>query len=187
MVSPDGLNRLFEETLNELDRVLTNLKHEGCTKLVLSGDFRQKADTTVHFSAGADLSEVFALTPLRALSFSLKGQCVSRHLQWNGWTTWTLFSGAVVGGGCDVAFHGHDRWGIEDSRRPLNVHHPALKHGVIPGFGGSVQLAQVLGRDQAMKLFEGASWNGSQALSSGAISRCITYDEIYSAVIDWLD
>lgn len=180
--SGDGLNRLHGATLIALDAQLAALRAEGVRRLALSG-----ADWLVgegrHFSAGADLHEVMALSPATADAFARRGQRVMRALLWRGWRSLTLISGVAMGGGCDLALHGQERWAVEG----LRMAHPAAKHGILTGFGGTVRLPELLGPEGAGRLFEGLEhWREADALAARAVHRILAPTEARAAVEGWL-
>jgi enoyl-CoA hydratase/carnithine racemase len=137
-----------------------------------------------HFSAGEDLHEVLALDPVSAEPFARRGQRVMDHLVWRGWRTLTVLSGAAMGGGCDLALHGQERWAVEG----LRLKHPAAKHGILTGFGGTVRLPEVLGAEGAARLFEGLqTWDEAAAQRAGAVHRVLAAQDTLAAVEAWLE
>jgi enoyl-CoA hydratase len=112
------------------------------------------------------------------------------HLVWPGWGSLTVISGVAMGGGCDLALHGQERWGVAarpDGRRGLHLAHPAAKHGILTGFGGTVRLPAQLGQAGADRLFRDfETWDSRQALSSGAIHRSIEPEVVKQEILVWL-
>lgn len=188
--SGDGLNRLHSETLVALDALLSGLRGSGARRVALSAAGWMGGEAR-HFSAGADLREVAALTPLAADAFARRGQRVMRALLWPGWRTLTLISGVAMGGGCDLALHGQERWAVAgdaaSGRGGLRMAHPAAKHGILTGFGGTVRLPELLGAAGAARLFAGLEhWDETDALAAGAVQRVLGPDEAEAAALDWL-
>lgn len=188
--SVDGLNRLHSDLLVALDRLCLDLRAAGTQRLALSGAGWQQ-DRGHHFSAGADLHEVGALDPVTAEPFARRGQRVMAHLGWTGWRTLTLISGVAMGGGCDLALHGQERWAVGadplTGRGGLRLAHPAAKHGILTGFGGTVRLPELLGRAGAERLFRGfETWDAETALAAGAVQRVLAPEDARAAVCAWL-
>lgn len=182
LASGDGLNRLHSKTLIALDDLFTELRFKGVHRLALSASGWMEGAGR-HFSAGADLHEVAALTPTSADAFARRGQRVMRGLLWPGWRTLTLISGVAMGGGCDLALHGQERWAVEG----LRMAHPAAKHGILTGFGGTVRLPELLGSEGAARLFASLEhWNEQDALEAGAIQRVLPSEAARDAVLAWL-
>jgi enoyl-CoA hydratase/carnithine racemase len=113
------------------------------------------------------------------------------HLLWPGWRTLTLVSGVAMGGGCDLALHGQERWAVgpdpATGKGGLRLAHPAAKHGILTGFGGTVRLPEILGREGADRLFRHfETWGAAEALAAGAVQRVLAPEEARAAVLDWL-
>lgn len=180
--SVDGLHRLHSETLDALDLLFTELRWSGVVRVALSGA-GWMSGRPCHLSAGADLNEVGALTPATADAFARRGQRVMAHLRWPGWRSLVVQSGAAMGGGCDLALSGQERWAVEG----LKLAHPAAKHGIITGFGGTVRLPEVLGGVGADRLFRRLErWGALEAFEAGAAQRVLAPDQVQGAVGGWL-
>lgn len=181
--SGDGFHRLHAETLRALDRCFIELRWSGVRRLALSGAAWMTGPGH-HFCAGADLHEVGALDPVSAEPFARLGQRVMLHLLWPGWRTLTLGSGVAMGGGCDLLLHGQARWGVAG----LKLAHPAAKHGILTGFGGTVRLVELLGEAGADRLFARLEhWDAAQALAAGAVQRILAPEVASGAVAAWLE
>ena len=187
--SGDGLNRLHSDLLVALDRLFIELRWSGARRVALSGAGWMAGDGH-HFSAGADLHEVGRLDPISADPFSRRGQRVMTHLLWPGWRTLTAVSGVAMGGGCDLALHGQERWAVAADaagRQGLRLAHPAAKHGILTGFGGTVRLPELLGQRGADRLFRGfETWSEAEALAAGAVQRVVAPDAVLPCLQDWL-
>jgi enoyl-CoA hydratase len=188
--SVDGLNRLHSDVLMALDGLFIELRWSGVRCVALSGA-GWMAGCGHHFSAGADLHEVGSLDPISAEPFSRRGQRVMGHLLWPGWRSLTVVSGVAMGGGCDLALHGQERWAVaadpETGKGGLRLAHPAAKHGILTGFGGTVRLPEILGQEGADRLFRDfETWDADAALVAGAVHRRIPPDEVMGAVEGWL-
>lgn len=187
--SGDGLNRLHGDLLVALDGLFTELRWRGTLRVALS-DAGWMHGSGHHFCAGADLHEVGALDPMTAEPFARLGQRVMAHLRWSGWRSLTVISGVAMGGGCDLALHGQERWGVHarsDGKDGLRLAHPAAKHGILTGFGGTVRLVEILGSGGADRLFRKfETWDASTALASGATQRRIAPEAVREEVLGWL-
>ncbi len=181
--SGDGFHRLHRETLRALDRCFIDLRGSGVRRIALSGAAWMEGKGH-HFCAGADLNEVGSLDPTSAEPFARLGQQVMLHLLWPGWRTLTLGSGVAMGGGCDLLLHGQERWAVEG----LRLAHPAAKHGILTGFGGTVRLVELLGPAGADRLFAALEhWDAATALAMGAVQRVLPPGTARAAVAQWLD
>jgi enoyl-CoA hydratase len=187
--SGDGLNRLHSDLLMALDRLFIDLRWSGVRRVALSGS-GWMAGRGHHFSAGADLHEVGALDAVSAEPFARRGQRAMTHLLWPGWRSLTLISGVAMGGGCDLALHGQERWAAAADaagKGGLRLAHPAAKHGILTGFGGTVRLPELLGREGADRLFRAfEAWDEDTALATGAVHRKVLPEAVATAVGAWL-
>ncbi len=214
LASEDGLNRLRMDLLEALDRLCIDLRWSGVRRICLSDagwmategralpnreaggsgvDIVRKAirrpfpaqrQIDRNLSAGADLNEVAGLNVALADAFARRGQRVMEHLLWPGWRSLTLISGASMGGGCDLAMSGQERWGVEG----LKLAHPAAMHGILTGFGGTVRLVEVLGEQGADRLFRGLErWGALEAFEAGAIQRRLSPEGAHDAVTSFLE
>ena len=69
----------------------------------------------------------------------------------------------------------------------LRLAHPAAKHGILTGFGGTVRLPELLGSDGADRLFRAfETWDEDSALAAGAIHRVVPPAEVRAEVLRWL-
>ncbi len=188
--SGDGLNRLHSDLLLALDHLFIDLRWSGIQRVALSGA-GWMTGRGHHFSAGADLHEVGSLEAISAEPFSRRGQRVMSHLVWPGWRSLTLISGVAMGGGCDLALHGQERWAVAGDpatgKGGLRIAHPAAKHGILTGFGGTFRLPEILGQDGAERLFRNfETWDEAAALESGAVHRVLEPTLVHPEVIGWL-
>jgi enoyl-CoA hydratase/carnithine racemase len=187
--SGDGLQRLHSELLVALDTLFIELRWTGVRRVSLSGA-AWMTGRGHHFSAGADLHEVGALDPVSAEPFSRRGQQVMAHLLWPGWRSLTVISGVAMGGGCDLALHGQERWGVAadaGGKGALRLAHPAAKHGILTGFGGTVRLPEVLGQAGAARLFRDfETWDAREALAAGAVQRRVDPEQVRAETLVWL-
>lgn len=180
--SVDGLNRLRTETLEALDRLFIELRWSGARRVALSSA-QWLQGRSGSLSAGADLHQVASLDTVSAEPFSRRGQRIMDHLLWPGWESLTLVSGVAMGGGCDLGFHGQVRWGV----RGLKMAHPAAKHGILTGFGGTRRLPEILGDPGASRLFTGFEhWGAEAALEAGAVAQVLDPGEVRERVLAWL-
>ena len=182
LASADGLNRLRTETLEALDRLFIELRWRGTRRVAFSAAAWMQGRPG-NLSAGADLHQVGGLDGISAEPFSRRGQRLMGHLLWPGWESLVVVSGVAMGGGCDLAHHGQLRWGV----RGLKMAHPAARHGILTGFGGTVRLPEALGEAGADRLFVGFEhWGADQALEAGSVSLVLEPEQVRERVLGWL-
>lgn len=97
-----------------------------------------------HFCAGLDLSEHQARDAREVFEISQLWQRVFNRLQERGLPVVVAMSGAVIGGGLELAVTGHVR--VADWTTFYQL--PEGRHGVFVGGGGSVRIARLIGADR---------------------------------------
>lgn len=97
-----------------------------------------------HFCAGLDLGEHQGRDAAQVFAISRRWQQVFGHLRDCGRPLVVALSGAVIGGGLELAALGHIRVADETTFYQL----PEGRHGVFVGGGGSVSIARILGADR---------------------------------------
>ena len=137
---PSALNALSSAVLSELDMALGEVRaNKGCRALIITGDGDRA------FVAGADISEMRDLGPGDAADFARRGQAVFRAIGELPIPVIAAVNGYALGGGCELALACDIRIASENAR----FSQPETGLGIIPGFGGSVRLPEVVGRARA--------------------------------------
>jgi enoyl-CoA hydratase len=133
--SPDGFPRLTRTVLGELRKRIY--------EFVASADFHGAVITGTEkcFCAGAELTEVAALTGTGALEFSALGQSVMAAIERSPKPIIAAIRGYCMGGGFDLALACHMRIATADA---VFAHRGATL-GIITGWGGTQRLPRVLG------------------------------------------
>jgi len=160
---PSALNALSSAVLAELDMALGEVRaNKGCRALIITGDGDRA------FVAGADISEMRDLGPGDAADFARRGQAVFRAIGELPIPVIAAVNGYALGGGCELALACDIRIASENAR----FSQPETGLGIIPGFGGSVRLPEVVGRARAAyMILTGKQVNAADALSMGLVSE----------------
>ncbi|MEL6588467.1 MAG: enoyl-CoA hydratase-related protein [Bacteroidota bacterium] len=140
---PDVLNALNLELLMELAKVIEHLKADDDIKgavIIGSGD---KA-----FAAGADISGLSGQSAAEAEQKSQSVQAVFHAIERCPKPIIAAVNGFALGGGCELAMACHIRVASENAKFGL----PEVKLGLIPGYGGTQRLAQLVGRGRAIEM-----------------------------------
>ncbi len=158
---PKALNALNTKTLEELQVALDQLRlNRDLRALILTGA-GEKA-----FVAGADIAELSALHPTRALLFSQLGHRVMATLEVLPVATIAAVNGFALGGGCELALACDLIYASEKAKLGL----PEVSLAVIPGFGGTQRLTRILGRMRAKELiFTGDAIDAHHAKELGLV------------------
>lgn len=162
---PEAMNALNLKTLSELIVVLQQAYEQPDYRgLILTGD-GEKA-----FVAGADIKELAALTRDQALAFAQNGQRLFKLIEDCPKPVIAAVNGYALGGGCELAMACHIRIAAEEAR----FGQPEVNLGIIPGYGGTQRLTQLVGRGKALELMmTGDMVTAQQALSIGLVNHVV--------------
>ena len=173
MNRPDKLNALNTDLLLALRDALDAAdQDDGVRALVLTGEGRG-------FSAGADLSEFRGeRTPEQVKRNALRSSLMSAiqvKLRTLSKPVVAAVHGAAIGGGLGVACAADFRVTCPEARFAANF----TKLGFHPGFGLTVLLTELVGKNQAELLFyTGRRIGGEEAVRIGLASVCVPQDQV---------
>lgn len=140
---PQALNALNKEVLEELTTFFSqNSENNTIRGIVVTGE-GEKA-----FVAGADIKELSSLSKEEALVLSQKGHRLFKSIEDFPKPVIALVNGFALGGGCELAMACHIRIATENAKFGL----PEVNLGLIPGYGGTQRLTQLVGRPKALEL-----------------------------------
>ena len=140
---PKALNALTLDLLEGLRVIIHELYQNNDTKgLILTGD-GDKA-----FVAGADIKEISSLNPDQAHELSRRGQEIFKLIENCPKPIIAAVNGFALGGGCELAMACHIRIATENAK----FGQPEVTLGLIPGYGGTQRLPQLIGRGKALEL-----------------------------------
>ncbi len=139
----DKLNALNAEVVRELGDVFRGLKDDDDVLGVILTGAGEKA-----FVAGADIGELAQLTPLTGVKVSREGQRIFSEIERFPKPVLAAVGGYALGGGCELALACHLRVASENARFGL----PEVGLGIMPGYGGTVRLARVVGFGLAVEM-----------------------------------
>lgn len=166
---PEKLNALTSDLLNTLNEVLLSAKTNPAVRaLLITG--RGKA-----FCAGADIHRLAECSAQTGYEFSCLGQEVFRLLETMAKPSLAAVNGFAFGGGCELASSATLR--IASSQAMFGQ--PEVKLGVIPGYGGTVRLARLIGKGRALDLCVTGRFIGADvALNWGLVSEVVDPEEL---------
>lgn len=174
---PQALNALNTELLGELDQFfsqISELPWSELKALVVTGA-GEKA-----FVAGADIKEMAALTESEARYFSERGQKTLRRLEVLRIPVIAAVNGFALGGGLELALACDFIYVSQNAKLGL----PEVSLGLIPGFGGTVRLARVVGLNRAREMvMSGDMINADEALRMGLVNKVCESNELLVAAL----
>lgn len=140
---PQSLNALNRETLGELDQVVNEIyARREIGGVIITGE-GEKA-----FVAGADIKEFTGLDRQKALELAASGQKIFKKIEACPKPVIAAVNGFALGGGCELALACHMRIATENAK----FGQPEVNLGIIPGYGGTQRLTQLVGRGKALEL-----------------------------------
>jgi len=168
---PRKLNALNKETISELSSAITTLENDRTVKVILLTGAGEKA-----FVAGADIAEFSNFSVEEGKLLAKKGQDQLFDLVQNlSKPVIAVVNGFALGGGLELAMACHFRIASDNAKMGL----PEVSLGVIPGYGGTQRLAQLVGKGKAMELVMTASMiPAEEALGLGLVNYVTTPEEL---------
>jgi enoyl-CoA hydratase len=162
---PSALNALNQQLLSELRDSLTAISKMHSTRGVIITGEGEKA-----FVAGADIKELSSLTKAEAVELSQKGHQLFQFIADFPKPVVALVNGFALGGGCELAMACHIRIATENAKFGL----PEVNLGLIPGYGGTQRLTQLVGRAKALELaMTGDMLNAKEARELGLVNHVV--------------
>lgn len=170
---PSKLNALNKETIEELHQAFKAADGDTTVKVIIITGSGEKA-----FVAGADISEFADFNVSEGGTLAAQGQALLFDFVANLTTpVIAAVNGFALGGGLELAMAAHFRVASDTAKMGL----PEVSLGVIPGYGGTQRLPQLVGKGRAMEMIMTAGMiNAQQALQYGLVNHVTTQDELLS-------
>lgn len=168
---PKKLNALNKATINELNQALKVADKDRNTKVILITGSGEKA-----FVAGADISEFAHFDVANGGKLAAKGQeLLFDYIENLSTPVIAAVNGFALGGGLELAMACHFRIASDNAKMGL----PETSLGVIPGYGGTQRLPQLVGKGRAMELIMTASMiDAETAKAYGLVNHVTSQDEL---------
>ncbi len=167
-----------EKALNALNtQTMLELRHffgeegpniEGLKGVVITGA-GEKA-----FVAGADITEFSNLSATEGMEMAQRGQDIFFLIERFYRPVVAAVNGFALGGGCELAMACHLRVAAERAK----FGQPEVNLGLIPGYGGTQRLIQLIGKTKATELLLTADMIGAaEALHLGLVNYVVPSGE----------
>jgi len=167
---PKVLNALNAQTLEELRRIILDLKADDSVRVVILTGAGEKS-----FVAGADINELAMQTPTGGREHALTGQHVLDLIEHMGKPVIAAINGFALGGGCELAMACTLRLAADTAR----LGQPEINLGLIPGYAGTQRLSRLVGKGRAMELIlGGAPIAAAEAERIGLVNRVVPAAEL---------
>ena len=168
---PQKLNALNAALLEELHLLFQSLEVESDIRVIVLTGSGEKA-----FVAGADIAEFAQFDGQQGKNLSRKGQeTVFDVIAQSSKPVIAAINGFALGGGLELALSCHIRIASTNARMGL----PETSLGVIPGYGGTQRLAQLIGRGRATEMILSCRMMpAEEALKVGLVSQVVSQEEL---------
>ena len=168
---PSKLNALNKATINELHHAFKTADEASEEKVIIITGSGEKA-----FVAGADISEFADFSVAQGEHLAAEGQAklfdFVAHLST---PVIAAVNGFALGGGLELAMSAHFRLASDNAKMGL----PEVSLGVIPGYGGTQRLPQLVGKGRAMELIMTAGMiDAHKASQYGLVNHVTSQEEL---------
>jgi enoyl-CoA hydratase len=168
---PKKLNALNRETIQELHNALKEARSNDEVKVIILTGSGEKA-----FVAGADISEFADFSPKEGKRLAADGQeKLFSYVANFPKPIIAAVNGFALGGGLELAMAAHFRIASDNAKMGL----PEVSLGVIPGYGGTQRLPQLVGKGRAMEMIMTAGMiDANQALQYNLVNHVTEQKEL---------
>ena len=170
---PEKLNALNKVTIQELHHAFLTLEsHRDIRAIILKGS-GDKA-----FVAGADIAEFAEFSVEEGIQLSAQGQETLFNFVENlRVPVIAAINGFALGGGLELAMACHIRVASENAKMGL----PEVSLGVIPGYGGTQRLPQLIGKGRALEMILTAGMiSAEEAHRVGLVNHVVKQENLLS-------
>lgn len=168
---PKQLNALNKTTIEELHTAMKAGNDDNSVGVIVLTGSGEKS-----FVAGADIKEFADFNVKQGEELAAKGQEILFSFIENMHTpVIAAVNGFALGGGLELAMASHIRVAADNAKMGL----PEVSLGVIPGYGGTQRLAQLVGRGKAMEIVCTAGMiTAEDAKYWGLVNHVTTQEEL---------
>ena len=167
---PDKLNALNKTVMEELSAAIDEVYNNNEIKSAIITGAGPKS-----FVAGADISEFVGLNAEQGKALAKKGQDIFFKIENAPKPIVACVNGFALGGGCELAMSCHFRIASDNAK----FGQPEVNLGIMPGYGGTQRLTQLIGKGRALELLmSGNMIDANTALQYGLVNYVVAQDEL---------
>ncbi len=168
---PNQLNALNSEVIATLSKHIEEAQSDDSVKVIILTGSGEKA-----FVAGADIKEFADFSPQQGKDLAALGQAtLFDRVERSAKPVIASVNGFALGGGLELAMSAHVRVASTNAKLGL----PEVGLGVIPGYGGTQRLAQLVGKGKAMEMVLTAGMiSAEEAYSLGLVNYCVDQSKL---------
>lgn len=165
---PEKRNAMNDQLIAELDTFFSS-PPKGVSAVILRG-------AGGHFCSGLDLAEHEHRDPIAGVYHSRNWHRVSDAIEFGGLPVVSVLTGAVIGGGLEIAASTHVRIAEPDVRFQL----PEGRRGIFVGGGATVRIGRLLGADRMREMMlTGRNYGAEEGLALGLCHYSVEAGEGY--------
>lgn len=170
----NALNTTVVTTLRELFK---KAEEDSSVRSVILTGAGEKA-----FAAGADITEFKGKDSKTVRPLAENGQDLCKYIESMSKPVIASVNGFALGGGCEIAMSCDIRYASKNAK----FGQPEINLGLIPGFGGTVRLARLVGLGMAKELvFSGDQIRSDEALRIGLVNKVFeTVEELRAGTLE---
>ena len=163
---PEALNALNGNVIDALSAALEAAQENREVRVIVLTGAGDKA-----FVAGADIKEFADYDQAQGEELARRGQRdLFDRVEQSRKPIVAAVNGFALGGGLELAMAAHVRIASSNARMGL----PEVSLGVIPGYGGTQRLAQIVGKGKAMEMvLTGGMIDAESALACGLVNQVV--------------
>lgn len=167
---PDKLNALNKQVMADLHSVLEEVYTNANIRSAIITGAGPKS-----FVAGADISEFIGLGIEEGKALAKKGQDIFFSIENAPKPIVACVNGFALGGGCELAMSCHFRIASANAK----FGQPEVNLGIIPGYGGTQRLTQLIGKGRALELIMSAGMiDANTALQYGLVNHVVPQEAL---------
>ena len=167
---PDKLNALNIDVMQEIGRAAIEVETNKEIRAVILTGAGEKA-----FVAGADIAEFMNFTKQEGTNLARRGQDIFFSIEHSNKPWVAAVNGFALGGGCELAMACHFRIASDNAK----FGQPEVNLGLIPGYGGTQRLVQLIGKGRALELLmTGNMIDASIALEYGLVNHVVPLEDL---------
>lgn len=175
---PDKLNALNKVVMNELESAINEVINNHEVRSAIITGAGSKA-----FVAGADISEFLDLSIDEGKKLARRGQDIFLKIEESPKPVVAAVNGFALGGGCELAMACHFRIANENAK----FAQPEVNLGLIPGYGGTQRLVQLIGKGRAIEMIiSGKMIDANTALQYGLVNYVVSQEELLNKATEIL-
>ena len=176
---PDKMNALNKDVMNDVSLLADEIEGNANIRAAIITGSGTKA-----FVAGADITEFTGLNTSEGMQLARKGQEIFFKIEKASKPVVAAVNGFALGGGCELAMACHFRIASENAR----FGQPEVSLGLIPGYGGTQRLVQLIGKGRALELLlSGNMIDAQTAFTYGLVNHVVPQAELMDKTKTILD